>query len=245
MEECHNIGVTTIYNSTVAEVDITGVPCGAIFFVGTIDQISIFCYAHNFKLPIISNLGCIVWQAASWTECIILASGRLRHSFKADWSVWFHAWRIRMVVIDPVIRILSSSETCVIGRQRRLVWRLWTDDIISRSAVSACSWENWHSIERNSHDLLGVALSLWIVAYGLDFVIECCGGAAHIVVQVLLRAHIKSLDIAPSWLEGDLEIYFVFLGCLLSITKLEAMVGVGISLYADKCCVKVSTASHT
>lgn len=123
-----------------------------------------------------------------------------------------------MVVIDPVIRILSSSETCVVARQRRLVWRLWTDDIISHSAVSACSRENWHSIKGNSHYLLGVALSVLIVADGLDFVIECSGGAAHTVVKVLLRTHIKSLDIPPSWLEGYLEIYSVFLGCLLSIT---------------------------
>ena len=150
-----------------------------------------------------------------------------------------------MVVIDPVIRILSGSETCVIARQRRLVWRLWTDDIISRSAVSACSRENWHSIERNSHYLLGVTLSVWIVADGLDFVIECSGGAAHIVVEVLLRIHVKSLDVAPSWLEGYLEIYSVFLRCLLSITKFEAVIGVGISLNADQCRTKVSAASHT
>ena len=150
-----------------------------------------------------------------------------------------------MVVIDPVIRILSSSETCVIARQRRLVWRLWTDDIISRSAVSSCSWENWHSIKGNSHYLLGVALSVWIVADGLDFVIECSGGAAHILVEVLLRTHIKGLDVAASRLEGDLEIYSVFLGCLLSITKFEAVIGVGISLYADQCRTKVSAASYT
>lgn len=215
MEEGHHIGILSVYHSSIAVIDITWLPGIAVILVGSIDQISILCDTHNFKLSWRSRVTGILREAS-----LAVAALWTKEALVRDLGVsllGLHAWRVGMIVVGANVWVVGRTEAAV---QRGL----GLEHILARWGRTTGAWVDRDSIEGDADNWISEAWAVAVKLVCLNLCVLKRINTANSIIKIALRLDTPLNNVSSRGLEGHLEIYIVDLRGSTGLSCFETMI---------------------